>query len=359
VVAGAAAAAGPTTWKRAVPGRAIVLPADHRSHPEYRLEWWYYTGNVTAAHNRRFGYQLTFFRIGVNQSPPVPSRLAVRDIHMAHLALTDVRQGRHVAFEHLNRTGMDWAGASDKSYRVWNENWRATLEDARHRLIAASNTGRFSVDLTLEEARPPALNGVAGFSQKGSSAGNASYYYSLTRMPTTGSLTFDGERVDVKGLSWMDHEFGTTFLERTQAGWDWFSLQLDDGRDLMVFRLRSTDGTVDPQSSGTLVETDGRARRLDAADFSLEPGRAWRSPVSGGSYPVEWRVAVPGERLDLAVRAAVDAQELHGLKSGFVYWEGTIDVKGSAGERAVSGTGYLEMTGYSGRAMGELMAAPR
>jgi predicted secreted hydrolase len=349
----------PSTWKHAAPGRPIVLPADHRSHPEYKLEWWYYTGNLTSGDNRRFGYQLTFFRIGVNLTPPTTSRWAVRDLFMAHMAVTDVAEGRHVAFEHLNRAGIEWAGASERTYRVWNENWRAGLEGSRHRLTAASYNGKYAIDLSLEENQPPALHGRAGFSRKGSSPGNASYYYSLTRMPTTGSLTADGHRFDVKGLSWMDHEFGTTFLEPTQAGWDWFSVQLDDGRDLMVFQLRRTDGTVDPRSSGTIVDAEGVARPLDTLHFRLQPGRVWRSPSTGGAYPVEWRIVMPDERLELDVRAVVDSQELHRLQSGLVYWEGAIDVAGSTAGKPVAGRGYLEMTGYSGRPMGQLMAPPQ
>jgi predicted secreted hydrolase len=342
-------------WKHAEPGRAIVLPGDHRSHPEYRLEWWYYTGNLSSDRGRRFGYQLTFFRIGVVPAAAVPSRWAVRDVYMTHLAVTDVAAGRHVAVERLNRAGINWAGASEDRYRVWNEDWQANLDDNRHRLTAASRTPEISLDLTLDDSMRPVLHGLAGFSRKGSSAGNASYYYSLTRMPTVGWLAIDGRRFDVKGLSWMDHEFGTTFLEANQAGWDWFSLQLDDGRDLMAFRLRGADRTVDPRSSGTLVEADGRVRHLDADSFRVEPGRVWQSPATGGVYPVEWRIVVPGERLDLAVRAAIDAQELHGLRSGLAYWEGAIDVKGTAEGRTLGGRGFLEMTGYSGRPIGELM----
>jgi predicted secreted hydrolase len=351
------AAAQPVAWKQAAPGRRIVLPADHRSHPGYRLEWWYYTGNLLDRQQRRFGYQLTFFRIGVNLSAPTPSAWAVRDVYMAHAAITDVAGNRHVAVERLNRAGIGWAGASDQTYRVWNEDWRAGLEDGRHRLIAA--TKELAVDLTLDEGKPPALHGADGFSQKGASAGNASYYYSLTRMPTRGTLRVGGQSYEVIGLSWMDHEYGTTFLERTQAGWDWFSIQLDDGSDLMMFRLRGVDGSADARSSGTVIARDGSTRALDAAAFTLVPGRLWRSGATDARYPVEWRLTVPGERLDLVVRAAIDAQELSGLASGVAYWEGAIDVQGTRRDRAIGGRGYLEMTGYAGRPMGEVMAVPQ
>ena len=344
----------PAGWAQATPKRSVTFPEDHRSHPEFRLEWWYYTGQL-AARQRRFGYQVTFFRLGVNAEPPTPSRWAIRDVFMTHVALTDVAEQRHTAFERLNRAAVGWAGASATTYEVWNENWRGWLEDRRHRLVAA--TSAFSLDLTLDAGKPPVLHGVGGYSQKGSSAGNASYYYSLTRMPTHGTLTLGGERLAVEGVSWMDHEFGTTFLEPEQEGWDWFSLQLDDGTDLMMFRLRGRDGSVDPRSSGTLVDRGGRSRALETASFELDPGRIWLSPDTRGRYPVEWRVRLPAEGLDLAVRAAVDSQELNGLASGVAYWEGVVDVEGTRDGGPVTGRGYLEMTGYAGRPMGEAMGS--
>jgi predicted secreted hydrolase len=345
---------GVDQWQHATPGRGIVLPEDHRSHPEYRLEWWCYTGNMFDGRQRRFGYQLTFFRIGLKFVPSIPSAWAVRDVYMAHLAVTDVNGSRHLVAERLNRAGIGWAGADDRGYRVWNEDWRAGLESGRHRLIAGAHD--FGVDLTVDEGKAPARHGLDGFSRKGSSVGNASYYYSLTRMPTRGAITVGTREYAVQGLSWMDHEYGTTFLERSQAGWDWFSLQLDDGSELMVFRLRDRNGVVDPRSSGSVIGQDGRTRVLDGSAFALEPGRRWRSAVTKAEYPVEWRVRVPGERLDLRVRAALDAQELNGLASQLAYWEGAIDVEGTRDGAALRGRGYLEMTGYAGRAMGDLMA---
>jgi predicted secreted hydrolase len=340
-------------WAEARPGRQIVLPDDHRSHPEYRLEWWYYTGNLFDDENRRFGYQLTFFRFGLNVVPAVASAWAVRDVYMAHLALTDVESARHHVAERLNRAAVGWAGADDRTYRVWNDDWRAGLEEGRHRLTAAAQD--FRIDLTVDDGKSPALHGVDGYSRKGSSPGNASYYYSLTRMPTRGVVAVGTREFAVRGLSWMDHEFGTTFLERTQAGWDWFSLQLDDATELMVFRLRDRHGRADPRSSGTLVQRNGGTRALESSAFSLEPGRTWRSPATKAVYPVEWRIRLPGEGVDLQVRAAVDGQELSGLASQLAYWEGSIDVAGTRKGAPLRGRGYLEMTGYAGRAMGDLI----
>ncbi len=362
VLLAAGASAQSALWKEAAPGRGLVLPADHASHPDYKLEWWYYTGNLDAADGRRFGYQLTFFRVGVDPRPANPSRWAVRDLFMAHLALTDVNRQQHHFIERLNRSGPAWAGASTDTYRVWNENWEVTFAPGGvHRLQAQSDG--FGVDLQVLEDRPPVPHGVNGYSRKGSAPGNASYYYSLTRMPTRGTITVGGRAVEVTGQSWMDHEFGTSFLEDGQRGWDWFSIQLEDGRDLMLFQLRRSDGTIDPRSSGTLVERGpGSARPQRAmpitieSGFRLEPGRTWTSPASKARYPVAWRVLVPSARLDLTITSAVDAQELHtAASSGVSYWEGVIDVAGQSGDRPVKGRGDLEMTGYSGNPMSSLM----
>ena len=352
---------GADGWRQAERGRALHFPEDHASHPEYRIEWWYYTGHVAAEDGRRFGYQLTFFRVGVDPQPANPSRWAVRDLYMTHLAVTDIDRGRHLHAERLNRAGIGWAGAETARYRVWNEDWSVVLEDGRHRLAAVTRgTNPFGVELQLGEGKPPVLHGDLGFSQKGTSPGNASHYYSLTRMPTSGVVTLEGERIPVTGESWMDHEFGTSFLEPSQAGWDWFSLQLDDGSELMVFQLRGVDATVDPRSSGTIVRADGTSATLDAGDFTLTPRRTWRSPATAAAYPIEWRIQVPRERLDMTVRAAVEAQEMTGAGgSGISYWEGAIAVTGTRDTSPITGRGYLEMTGYAGRAMGEFLGGER
>jgi predicted secreted hydrolase len=339
------------SWKHAEPGRGLRFPADHASHPDYKIEWWYYTGNLSTRDGHRFGYQLTFFRFGVAWQPPNPSRWAVRDLFMAHLAITDIDGRRHVSAERLTRPGVGTAEARTDVYRVSNGPWSARLDGRRHLLEAESFTPAMALDLVLDEGKPPTPQGDAGFSPKGAEPGNASHYYSLTRMPTRGTLTLDGTRHEVTGASWMDHEFGTSFLEPGQVGWDWFALQLDDGSELMLYGMRRADGLVDPQSSGTLVDASGRATPLKASEFTLTPGRTWTSDATRGSYPVEWSVAVPSAKLRLAVRAAVDAQEMRG-PSGIAYWEGAVEIAGTRGGQPVTGKGYLEMTGHAGPPMG-------
>lgn len=340
-------------WREAAAGYRFAFPRDHASHPDYKIEWWYYTGNVETSAGRRFGYQVTFFRVGVVAAPENPSRWAVRDLHMAHLAVSDPEGARYRFDEKLTRGGPGLSGAATDRYRVWNEDWSASLDDqGRHVIRAASD--RAGVDLVLSEGKAPAINGIDGISQKGAQAGNASHYYSLTRMPTRGVVTIDGERFEVSGEGWMDHEFGTSFLEREQQGWDWLSLQLSDGRELMLYQLRRSDGTRDPRSSGTLVDTAGRTTHLSAADFTLAPtGQTFRAP-SGATYPIGWTIAVAGLGLDLRVSTPMENQELFTRGAGIAYWEGLVDVAGTSRGARLTGRGYLEMTGYKG-SLGRVM----
>ncbi len=345
------------SWRLASPAYDLSFPRDHAAHPDYRIEWWYYTGTLYTQEGRRFGYQLTFFRVGVDAAPVNPSQWAVRDLHMAHFAITDVGRGVHRVAERLNRAGVGWAGASTDSLDVWNEDWRATSNQRVHRLqaIDLNENGRLLLDLELESEKAPVLHGAEGFSQKGEDIGNASHYYSFTRLPTRGRLEVDGEAFEVSGMSWMDHEFGSSFLEADQAGWDWFSIQLNDGTDLMVYTLRDSDGRTDIRSSGTLVTSEG-ITHLETTDVRLLPGRRWTSSVSGAAYPVDWRIDMPSVGLQLDISAVLDAQELVTAQStGVTYWEGAVDAVGTHGDVSVSGEGYLEMTGYAGVPMSSVL----
>ena len=339
-------------WKQAVPGYVLQFPRDHGSHPEFKIEWWYYTGNLTTTQGVRFGYQLTFFRIGVDRHPDNPSRWAIRDLFMTHFAVTNISDRSYRFADRMNRGGVGWAGASESNYHVWNYDWEVEAVGKKHRLKAQSED--IAVDLELDEGRPPTLHGSQGLSQKGKGAGNASYYYSLTRMPSRGTMTYLGKPHEVTGLSWMDHEFGTTFLEAEQSGWDWFSLQLDDGTDVMLFQIRRSDGSRDEHSSGTLISNDREATVAHLNGFDVKGSDPWVSPVSGASYPLVWKIDVPSQSLTLTARAAIPNQELRTEKSTRVtYWEGAIEVDGLHHGRSVHGRGYLEMTGYGDQPISE------
>ena len=341
-------------WREAEAGYGYEFPRDHAAHTDYGLEWWYYTGNLLSRDGRRFGYQLTFFRVGVQRHPANPSRWAVRDLYMTHFAVSEIDRRQFHAFDRINRAGLGWAGAATDQYRVWNEDWSARL-DGRDHVLSASD-GDYKIDLRLTPAKPEVIHGDNGISQKGASAGNASHYYSLTRLETAGRIIVGGEAFEVNGASWMDHEFGTSFLEEDESGWDWFSIQLDDGRELMLFEIRRRDGQIDPRSSGTLVDRDGRATPIRFGEFTLASGEVWRSPASGAEYPTAWTIELPRFQLRLATRAAFAEQELRTTEStGVTYWEGSINITGTADGKPVAGRGYLEMTGYTGQNMGTMM----
>ena len=316
-------------YMAALPGYRYEFPRDHFNHPGFQMEWWYYTGNLRAADGHRFGFELTFFRKTVNERPR-PGAWEIGDAYLAHLALSDIDGKEFYHAERLNRSGPGLAGVDAARRIVWNGNWK--VQDGRLEAV----TNQFTIQLNFESMKPPVIHGVDGVSQKAACAGCASHYISLTRLHTKGSVRLNGKRYEVEGASWMDHEFFTHQLTAEQAGWDWLSLQLDDGGELMLFRLRRKDGSIDPYSAGTAIDRKGNSRHLSANDFSMTPERAWKSPKSGGVYPVEWKISVLGKRMTLKV--LLDKQEITGPMN---YWEGAIKIEG---ER--TGLGYLEMTGY-------------
>lgn len=348
-------------YARALEPRPFSFPADHGPHPDFQSEWWYFVGNLSTAEGRGSGFQLTFFRFAVAPDQPErPSRWASRQVWMAHFAVTDVAAGRFHAFERFRRGALDLAGGAtgdaDAPFRVWLDDWRA--ESLRPgsllplRLHAATAGGEheepeLALDLTLSPGKPPVLQGEDGLSQKGSEPGNASYYYSLTRLPAAGTLAIAGESHEVRGTAWLDHEWSTSALGEDEVGWDWFSLQLTDAGgepwELMLYRIRRDDGSPSPTSEGVWVTPDGGSRRIVWEGTEVEVLDRWTSPDSGATYPSGWRIRVPGERLDLTVRPLLRDQE---LDLSFRYWEGAVDVEGTRAGEPVSGKGYVELTGY-------------
>lgn len=333
----------PEGFLRAVRPRRFTFPRDHGPHPDYATEWWYVTGNLENDEGRRFGYQLALFRIGLKPGPPRrTSRWATHQVYMGHLALTNPGAGKFTFYERLARGNLDLAGAVGSPPRVWVEDWSINMsEDMPWRLRAGHKA--IALDLTLEPARPVVLQGEQGLSRKGARPGNASYYYSIPRLDTRGTLRAGDRTYRVTGLSWLDREWGTSALEPGQVGWDWFSLQLSDGYDLMFYRLRRGDGSADPHSRGTLTDREGRPTTLTPADLKLEVLDTWRSP-RGGRYPARWRLRVPSLQLDLEIMPILADQE---LDASVRYWEGAVDVAGRHAGKKVQGRGYVELTGYA------------
>jgi predicted secreted hydrolase len=344
---GVASPADDGGWREITGPPELDFPRDHGAHPETRTEWWYVTGLTTGADGGRYGFQITFFRQGLTPGDPEPgsSILRARQIAAAHLAIADVESGEFHHAERLRRSGGGLAGWSTDDLEVWLDDWEMRRDDSgRLTLVAADIETGIGLDLFLEPRKPLVLHGDSGYSQKGPSPGNASAYLSWTRLSVQGQIEIGGVKTGVAGNAWFDHEWGSSQLGDGVAGWDWFSLRLSDGRDLMVYQLRRNDGSADPYSSATVVAADGTGIRLRQDDFELKPLESWTSPATGGRYPVRWRVNVPEHGIHLEVAALLPNAELDGsATTGVVYWEGPVEATGSS--RA---EGYVELTGYAG-----------
>ena len=347
-------------FARATAPRDFSFPADHGAHDGFRTEWWYVTGNLFAADGRAFGVQLTFFRnaltagasgataaAGTAAGAESTSRWRSNHVWMAHFALSDAGRGTFRFAERFAREAVGLAGVTAAPFRVALEDWSLASVDTTggatfSPLRLAARSDGFAVDLELAAQKPPVLQGDRGLSQKGPEPGNASYYSSLTRLAARGTVTLDGQSVPVTGEAWLDREWSTSALGAELAGWDWFALQLDDGRELMFYRLRRRDGASDPLSRGSLVAADGSSSDLAPGDIALTPLSTWQSP-GGATYPAAWRLRIPGAALDLELTPRVADQE---LAVTVRYWEGAVAVTGTSGGRSIGGHGFVEMTGY-------------
>ena len=328
-------------FERAIDVREFRFPQDHGPHPRFATEWWYFTGNLRDDDGRRFGYQFTLFRVGLTPGDPAPdSDWRAHQISMGHLALSDIDMARHMSEERFSRAAAGLAGAKAAPFRVWLGPWSTSgTNGTTFPITVDAETERFGIRLQLERgSKPPVLQGERGLSRKSAEPGNASYYYSHTRLPTRGRVRIGDKRYTVEGNSWFDREWSSSALAADQAGWDWFALQLEDGRDLMFYQMRDKQGRAQHFSKGVLVGMDGKAQALTLDQVTLTPRREWTSP-DGTGYPLEWQLRVPEHGLDLNVSAAFDEQEMrHTVR----YWEGAVEISGSH-----RGVGYLELSGYA------------
>jgi len=331
-------------FARALEPREFSFPRDHGPHPGFRNEWWYVTGNLDSDDGRRFGFELTIFRFAL--APDVPdstSAWRTNQAYIAHLAVTDAKGDRFYVAQRYSRGALGLAGAEAEPFRVWIDDWQVAADapSAGWRMRAGGDD--FGIDLAVTPARNPVLNGVDGLSQKSADPGNASYYYSITRLHTEGRIRIGDREYPVAGLSWLDREWSTSALADDQVGWDWFALQLSDGSDLMYYGLRSSDGSRDPASAGTYVDTQGVATHLGPDDVSVTVLDTWKSP-QGGTYPSRWLLEAPRLGIRITITPVLADQELF---TTVRYWEGAVDVEGSHAAVPVSGRGYVELTGYA------------
>jgi predicted secreted hydrolase len=333
-------------FRRALPGYVFRFPEDHAAHPEFRTEWWYYTGHLSSERGRNFGFQLTFFRHVLR--PPkaqAQSRWALHTLYFVHFAITDEKEKSYRFQEKVSRGALNMAGSEPGTYHVWVEDWEVSLQGAMHRLKAGKKD--MGIDLTLVPSKPPVIHGNNGVSQKAVGEGYASHYYSLTRLQASGVVHWQGSSYNVSGQAWMDHEFGSNQLRDYQVGWDWFSVQLDNQTELMLYVIRHRNGQADPTSSGTLIYPDSSSKHLPLSTFQVETLGSWRSKTSGTNYPSGWRLRVPSRKLELRLIPTIKDQELTTKKSTLVnYWEGSVRVSGKLEGKDVRGRGYVELTGY-------------
>jgi predicted secreted hydrolase len=358
-------------WKLALPGWEYRFPADHAVHPDFKTEWWYFTGNLEdKATGRAFGYELTFFRQGVLPPCKLPpagerSRFVQSDFKFAHFAISDLKGQKFNYAQKTTRGAFGEAGfgpapgaalPGGEQRLVWLDDWNLTpLPDGSWQITArAKATAGMAINLNVKPVKGPVIEGTGGVSQKSAGVGNASHYYSFTRLQTVGTLSLDtikgGAALAVSGESWFDHEWASNQLAADQIGWNWFCLQFDDGTELMLYAMRKRDGGIDPVSSGTWIDANGNSEHLRREDFQLRPLKTWRSAATGAVYPVSWQIGIPARQMEFTIRTRLDNQEL--VVPPISYWEGAIQAAGRRAGREITGRGYMELTGYAGELTG-------
>ena len=339
-------------WRTALPGWQYAFPRDHRIHPEFKTEWWYFTGGLADESGHRFGYQLTFFRQGLRPAAArrgETSRFVVDDLKFAHFAVSDIAAQRFHFEQKIGRGAFGEAGFGADGKLAWIEDWTLNFQNDGTFALRAKGANA-ALDLHLASRKPWVVHGENGVSQKADGEGRASHYFSGTRMAAEGTLSIGGKSLRVTGESWLDREWATNQLTPAQVGWDWFSLQLDDGSELMLYQMRTRGGGLDANSSATFIAPDGTTQHLRRDDYQLTPLREWKSPQTGGRYPIVWQLSVPKLGVQLRIDTPLAAQEL--VLQPIAYWEGLIDFTGTRAGAAVRGHGYMELTGYAGALVG-------
>jgi predicted secreted hydrolase len=335
-------------FSKVIDKREFILPADHGPHPDFRTEWWYFTGNLVSDGGREFGYQFTIFRTALTKNKPKRnSDWNSNQIYMAHFAVTDISNNKFYFDERFSREGNNLAGAQINPLKVWLEDWQIIQVDEKFFfnlpvINLKAKTDEAEINFRVEALKPLVLQGDSGLSQKGKDHGNASYYYSYTRLSTEGKIVLEKEVFDVTGFSWMDREWSTSALSEDQAGWDWFALQFGDSSEIMYYQMRKMDGTPDAYSKGIMVDKNGSSKLIKKDHVYLEVTDYWESP-SGVEYPSGWKLDIPVENIKLEIIPAVKNQF---MDVSISYWEGAVIIKGERNQKSINGRGYVELTGY-------------
>ena len=331
-------------FKTATTPRDFIFPQDHGSHPDFKTEWWYVTGNLETKTQRKFGFQITFFRWGISpDQPQSESQWATNQIYMAHFSITDTKNQQHYAFERFSREALKLAGSQTHPFKVWLLDWSLNSKNEQFfPLKLNAKQENVEINLNFDSIKPHILQGDRGLSKKSATPGNASYYYSYTRLKTHGAITINDETFSVIGNSWLDREWSTSALEKNQLGWDWFSLQLSNGQEIMFYQLRNKNGQIDQASSGSYINEDGKATKLSQDQVLIKPLTFWKSP-SGTEYPSTWNFSIPSKNIKLHIKPHIENQE---IDLSVRYWEGAVGITGDINSNNITGNGYVELSGY-------------
>ena len=337
-----------TGFEKAVNERKFVFPFDNGAHHSFRTEWWYFTGNLSTKEGKNFGYQFTIFRNAISPlKQDTASAWRSSQVYMGHFTLTDIDNDKFYFFERFSRDGNKLAGVEANPFKLWIEDWTVTeTRKGNHEFPDVTLSAKdkdISVEFNLELLKSVILQGENGLSKKSNDFGNASYYYSATKIKTSGKINVKGKEYSVDGFSWLDREWSTSALSQNQKGWDWFSLQLDNNTELMYYQLRNKDGSVDASSKGSIVLPDGVKENLKPKDVILKPTGEWKNNI-GKVYPSGWKLSIPSRNIELTVIPAIKNQELDVTVK---YWEGSVVINGNYLGKNVNGKGYVELTGYA------------
>lgn len=332
---------------RAIDKREFDFPKDHGLHRGFQTEWWYFTGNFKTKDQRRFGYQFTIFRSQLKpKKDERESFFSSNAIYMGHFTITDVKNRKFYYFQKLSRENSENTYVKLNGFEVNLDGWRVYENDKDfsklENLRLEAKKDEIDLNIEMKIVKPFVLQGEKGLSQKSRGDGNASYYYSATRIESVGTLKIKNETFNIKGLSWMDREWSTSALSKDQQGWDWFSIHLSDNIDLMFYNLRLKSGKMDNLSKGILVFEDGKYTKLDSSMVDIKVLDKWKSP-NGGEYPSGWLLKIIDKDLEIKIEPFVKNQELNFF---IRYWEGAVNVSGTYKGKKVRGSGYVELTGY-------------
>ncbi|WP_096526893.1 lipocalin-like domain-containing protein [Candidatus Nitrosoglobus terrae] len=318
------------------------FPRDHSAHPHYQTESWYFTGSLDSKQGKRFGFQLSFFRVGLK--PPKtahrPSLWDTREVYRGHFSLTDINQSHFQVSERFSRSALKLSGSSLYPPKIWLENWyfQALEGENSNSFHLQATAHNMRIDLTLHNLKPPFLSGQDPAKQR-----STFYAYQLPRLRAQGKVQINQNTYPVEGLAWLDHAWGAIPIPTGPVVWDRFLLQLEDGRDLLGFRLRRRDGSGVPINSGFLIDQNGKIQILDRDNFTIEVLNYWQSPSSKINYPSRWQLRVPDQGLDLSLIPYVNNQELN---LTLRYWGGIVKATGKDYGETVEGQGYIELIGY-------------